>query len=471
MLICASCGSEEQEGSAFCGNCGAPLAPPTAQPEADEPTRSSTSASVLTCASCGSEEPESSSFCGNCGASLPPADPQLDHTESAETSVPTEVVPESADSPATTAPSDSWPTAAAPPDLPPPPPTAAVPRMLSRRPSRPVVVATALALLLAAAAAVLFGTGAVGGSSGKSESSFAREVNEKVLVPLGQATTTATARARTTNARAAGGGRIVQVANEAVSYLRTLSGDLSARQQSEVQVLLAFIAANGRYGQALASFDPADSQSRLALDAAAGAARATRAQARSALSTDLQLPSQSAFVSAKAISPPAPAPVTTTTTTTAATTAPAPADAVAYVQQVDELLRRSHAVVLALRSFIPRASRDAISRSEAVTAARSYLDQRRLELARAQALTVPAAFASAQGLLIRALQLSAADDEALVAWAVARRDNSGNAQAALAQANQIGAQATALKQQFLRVYGQQRQAATGRSPASLPDIF
>jgi hypothetical protein len=37
--------------------------------------------------------------------------------------------------------------------------------------------------------------------------------------------------------------------------------------------------------------------------------------------------------------------------------------------------------------------------------------------------------------------------------------------------NRIGAQATALKQQFLRVYGRQRQAATGRSPASLPDTF
>jgi hypothetical protein len=45
------------------------------------------------------------------------------------------------------------------------------------------------------------------------------------------------------------------------------------------------------------------------------------------------------------------------------------------------------------------------------------------------------------------------------------------AQAAFDRANRIGAQATALKQQFLRVYGQQRQATTGRSPASLPDIF
>jgi hypothetical protein len=39
------------------------------------------------------------------------------------------------------------------------------------------------------------------------------------------------------------------------------------------------------------------------------------------------------------------------------------------------------------------------------------------------------------------------------------------------RANRIGAQATALKQQFLRAYARQRQTATGRNPASLPNIF
>jgi len=141
------------------------------------------------------------------------------------------------------------------------------------------------------------------------------------------------------------------------------------------------------------------------------------------------------------------------------------------VGQVDSLLRESHAVVLALNSFVPRAASGAISRSVAVALARSYADQRRLELAKARALTVPPAFASAQALLIRSLQASVADDEALVAWTVARRDGSGNAQAAFDRANRIGAHATALKQQFLRAYAQQRQTATGRSPASLPDIF
>jgi hypothetical protein len=66
--------------------------------------------------------------------------------------------------------------------------------------------------------------------------------------------------------------------------------------------------------------------------------------------------------------------------------------------------------------------------------------------------------------------VSVQDDQALLTWATARRDGT-SAQAAFAQANQLGAQATALKKQFLRVYGQARQQATGQSPASLPTIF
>lgn len=328
---------------------------------------------------------------------------------------------------------------------------------------------TALALLIAAATAgVLFGTGVIGGSSGTLESTFVRQVNQRVLGPLGLAVETAAQHAGTTDgafARAADGGRVVQVANEGSLYLRALNG-LSGRQRSEVQSLLAFVAANQRYGQAFAAFDSADSQSQLALDDAVEAVRSERARVQGALPADLRLPAQTAFVSSQALSPPPPPPPPTTTTNTTQ-----PTSAVAYVQQVDELLRRSHTVVLGLRSFIPRATGDAISRSEAVAAARSYLSQRRVELTQAQALTAPPGFEAAQGLLIRSLQSSVADDEALVAWTVVRRDGSGNAQAAFAEVNRIGAQATALKQQFLRVYGQQRQTATGRSPASLPDTF
>jgi hypothetical protein len=163
-------------------------------------------------------------------------------------------------------------------------------------------------------------------------------------------------------------------------------------------------------------------------------------------------------------------PASTATTRTTPTTTETDAT-VAYVRQVDALLRESHAVLLGLRSFVPRATSGAVSRSAAVVTARSYLAQRQRELTEAQALTAPPAFAPAQGLLVRSLRASVADDEALLAWTIARRDGSGDAQAALEQVNRIGMQATALKRQFLRVYGAKRRAATGRPAASLPDSF
>jgi Domain of unknown function (DUF4282) len=82
----------------------------------------------------------------------------------------------------------------------------------------------------------------------------------------------------------------------------------------------------------------------------------------------------------------------------------------------------------------------------------------------------PSGFETAHGLLIRSFDASLADDEALVAWTVARR-NGGNGQALFAQANRLGARATALKRQFLREYGPRRRIATGQSPRTLPTDF
>jgi hypothetical protein len=320
-------------------------------------------------------------------------------------------------------------------------------------------------LVAAATAAVLFGTGMIGGSSAKSDSAFVHELNQNVLGPLDQADATAAANAHSSEGaltRAADGDRIVRIADQASARLRALSG-LSQKQRDQVQVLLTLVAANRLYGQSFGAYAPEDIQGQLALDQAAAAARAAIASDENVLPAELRLPSQTAFISLR---PPSPPPSTTTSAT------PSPSvSAVAYVDQVDGLLRQSHAVLLALNSFVPRAASGAISRSAAVAVARSYTEQRRLELAQARALTVPPAFAPAHGLLIRALQASLADDQALVAWTVARRDGSGTAKAEFDRANRIGAQATALKQQFLRAYGQQRQAATGRSPTSLPDIF
>jgi hypothetical protein len=422
-----------------------------------------TSAAILVCPSCGSEEPEGSRFCGSCGTPFAPAVEQPAETESVEESTPARAT--ASDAPAEVAPPPVW-LQPPPADAAPPPPVAVALPVPPRRRVRPVVLIASLFLLVAAAtAAALFGTGAIGGSSVKSDSAFVPELNQNVLGPLDEADATAADNARTSESaltRAADGGRIVRVADEASARLRALSG-LSRKQRDQVQVLLTLVAANRLYGQSFGAYTPEDIQGQLALDQAAAAARAVIASAESSLPAELQLPSQTAFISLR---PPSTPPSSTTSAT------PSPSvSAIAYVDQVDGLLRQSHAVVLALNSFVPRAASGAISRGAAVALARSYTDQRRLELAQARALTVPPAFASAHGLLIRSLQASVADDQALVAWTVARRDGSGNAQAAFDRANRIGAQATALKQQFLRAYAQQRQAATGRSPASLPEIF
>jgi hypothetical protein len=219
-----------------------------------------------------------------------------------------------------------------------------------------------------------------------------------------------------------------------------------------VQLLLAFVAVHRGYGRAFAAFTSDNSDGELALDSAAAEVRAAIATVAGRLPTGLQLPSQTAIITLRA-------------------TPPAPDVGTVYVQQIDGLLQRSHAVVLALRSFVPRAASDSIDRSTAVTLARSYVAQRRVELAQARALTVPSAFASAQQLLLRSLEASLADDQALVIWTVAHRDGSGETSAAFARANRLAAQATALKQQFLRVYGPQRQATTGLIPESLPASF
>jgi len=387
----------------------------------------------VTCPRCGSEEPEGSRFCGSCGATFAPAEEPVTELQ---------------------------------PPAPPPP---------RRRPHVPRGALIAMLVLLVAAlvGAVLLGTGVIGGdSSNASESTFAHEANERVLLPLAHADGIAAEHARSgagASTSGADGSRIMQAADDATTYLRSLN-DLSEEDRRAAAMLLGVVAVNRRFGEALAGFDSTD-ESEVALQSAAVESRTALAAVRSRLPQELRLPSDATFIALRA----APSVTTTETTETTATTetmtAPQPNVAVVYVQQVDGLLRESHTVVLGLRSFIPRAASGAMARDAAVATAQSYLTQRRRELAQAQSLAPPPAFARAHALLVQSLQSSVADDEALVDWTVARRDGSGNAQAALDEVNRIGAEATALKRQFLRTYGAARQAATGRSPAGLPDAF
>ncbi len=419
------------------------------------------------CPNCGNEEQEDSRFCGSCGASLalPEPAPEPDPTGSAPPEV---TAPATTEAATEVEPDPGWPEPAPASEPEPPPVAAAAPPDEPRSRWWLFALIAALVLLVAGGTVgALFGTGAIGGSSEKSDSEFVSQVNENVLDPLDRVDQTAAAHASTTGLasdRASDGGRIVQAADDGSAYLRGLQG-LTSQQKQQVRVLLALVAVNRLYGQALADFTGGD-QSEVSVNSAAAEGRSAVATAERGLPAGLHLPEQAAFIALTSPSPPPPPTTSTTTATTPTSAAPA-----AYVQQVDNLLRESHAVVLELGAFVPRAASGAISRSNAVTQAQSFTAQRQQELAQAQAFTYPPEFAQAQALLIRALQASVADDQAIVAWTVARRDGTGNAKAAFARANQIGAQASGVKRQFLREYGPRRQAATGQAPASLPNTF
>lgn len=74
MAVRCSQGHENPDGSAFCDECGEPLAAPVSSFSAPIPAAPPMGATV-TCPSCGSANPAGESFCSNCGANLnaPPA--------------------------------------------------------------------------------------------------------------------------------------------------------------------------------------------------------------------------------------------------------------------------------------------------------------------------------------------------------------------------------------------------------------
>ena len=146
-------------------------------------------------------------------------------------------------------------------------------------------------------------------------------------------------------------------------------------------------------------------------------------------------------------------------------------DPTSYVNQVDSLLQQSHQVLLQLQSFVPAVESGSISPTAAVNLASAFVDARRSSLGAVQSLSAPPGFVQAQQQLVRSLELSVSDDQALYAWAADRLNGSSAASADFNRANQLGAQASAAKKQFLAVYGAQRQAALGLDPSTLPTSY
>jgi hypothetical protein len=311
----------------------------------------------------------------------------------------------------------------------------------------------------------LIGTGVVGGRHKPktlADVAFWSSVNSRAL--RGLASADRTAQTDLAKAPTAGGSSplyedgatIVSYADEAATELRALTR-LSAAQSNDRRVLQSFIAANRRYGEAIQRY--AQGGDFAAVQSAAARAAAADRVARSVLRSSAQLLSPAIFT----ISPPQ---AQTTTTTPA----PAPASAVAYVNQVDALLRSSHHRLEQVKSFAPSVVSGQLSGSDAVNEAEALVAARQQALQAALQLQPPREFARAQELLVRSLRISLSDDQALVSW-VRARNGGGGAQAELDRVNAIGSQATTAKRQFLAVYGPLRQAATGKHPSSLPDSY
>ncbi len=69
MSVRCSQGHENPDGSAFCDECGEPLAAPAPSMAAPMPAAPPVGASI-TCPNCNSPNPAGESFCSNCGAPL-----------------------------------------------------------------------------------------------------------------------------------------------------------------------------------------------------------------------------------------------------------------------------------------------------------------------------------------------------------------------------------------------------------------
>ncbi len=68
MSVRCSQGHDNPDGSAFCDECGEPLAAPT--PVATMVPPAPMAGNTITCPTCGSANPAGESFCSNCGANL-----------------------------------------------------------------------------------------------------------------------------------------------------------------------------------------------------------------------------------------------------------------------------------------------------------------------------------------------------------------------------------------------------------------
>jgi len=408
-----------------------------------------------TCESCGNTEPDGARFCGECGAALEAPAAVLSseppyHAATAVASAPTLVV----EAPAV--------AATLPPVAVASPPIAQAPRRRRRWP-----VVAAFVVMLGGGAAVLLVSGVIPPHHGRTtlaDADFWRAANGHAALDLGAVDRTAqddvsvATPTEESNALYDDGATMASYAAEAADELRALTG-LTAAQTADRRVLQTLIASNRTYAIALEGY----ARQNVSLDDLQSAATAVGAAARvaaSVLPSEAQLPSEGVFV----LAAPAP-PVTATPSTPTDVGTPG-----AYVEAVDVLLNDSHRTLTAVKAFAPAVANGQLDNGSAVVEINRIISARQRQLDDALRLAAPAGFATVQALLVRSLRLSLQDDEALAGW-VNERGAGGNSQAALDDANAIGAQATLAKKRFIAAYARLRQAATGKTAASLPNGY
>ncbi len=105
MVVYCSLHHENPDGSAFCDECGEPLAGATPDPSAAANPAQSSPASATgtqTCPSCGAQNPAGEAFCSNCGANMlgTPAPAATDASSAPPVAPTTPAAPEPAGAPA-----------------------------------------------------------------------------------------------------------------------------------------------------------------------------------------------------------------------------------------------------------------------------------------------------------------------------------------------------------------------------------
>jgi hypothetical protein len=153
--------------------------------------------------------------------------------------------------------------------------------------------------------------------------------------------------------------------------------------------------------------------------------------------------------------------------TDTAATAPTNSAAASYVAQVDRLLASSAQTLKSMAALLHGIDSGQTSNGDAMTQLSALVSARDAAVRTVLQMQPPAAFRSAQQLLLRSLRIKRSDDRAEQSW-VAARGNGGTGQAELNALNRIDAQSNAAKKQFLAAYGPLRQRYTGKSAASLP---